>query len=208
MMSRYYSSSVLLITLLCSLANVNAGVKQKITTQQQLNAAKQKGNVILKYTADWCPACQMVKEDFETLSNSYPDIYFASVDVTANPDLANNNNVSGLPTFVFIKNGVEVDREEGGPENFQAAMSQKIKNRFGSADQKKKEPDNIEQIDNNYTINQEEPEISAPVQPSAQEPVAANGILGHIGLLFANIFKTIKDIFLGIIDWFRKLLGL
>lgn len=208
---KLFSSRIgLLMLLMLNGSTYLQAAKQVISSQQQLSAAKSKGNVILKYTASWCPACQMVKEKFEQLVNKYPNIYMAEVDVTANPDLATNNGVEGLPTFVFYKNGSVVDRVVGAPDNFHAEMGQKIAQHFGSNGEKKKESNNAAQDEQAINISQENKQITTEPTPmqNMPEPVSSEGILGQIGGLFAGIFNTIKEIIIGIIDWFRRLLGL
>ncbi|MFZ5953892.1 MAG: thioredoxin family protein [Candidatus Dependentiae bacterium] len=209
---KLYSSRicVLIVLALATAAPLHAAVKKVITSQKELNTAKNQGNVILKFTASWCPACQMIKADFEKLTNNYPNIYMAEVDVSANPDLATNNGVEGLPTFVFYKNGSVVDRVVGAPADFHGEMGQKIRTHFGSNGEKKKEITNGDQIlPTDETVTQEEQVISAPVQDMPEEVTTSKeGILGQISGLFVTIFDKIKELILGIIDWFRRLLGL
>lgn len=208
-MKLYSSRICVLIVLALATAPLCAAVKKVITSQQELNTAKNQGNVILKFTASWCPACQMVKQDFEKLTNNYPNIYMAEVDVSANPDLATNNGVEGLPTFVFYKNGSVVDRAVGAPADFHGEMGQKIRTHFGSNGEKKKETNSdLQTGEPTITVTEEEQVISAPLQNVPEEVTSSQGILGQIGGLFAGVFNKIKELILSIIDWFRRLLGL
>jgi thioredoxin 1 len=47
------------------------------------------------------------------LSEEIEDVVFMKVDVDDNPDTAAKYSVSAMPTFVFIKGGVVVDRLMG-----------------------------------------------------------------------------------------------
>lgn len=51
------------------------------------------------------------------MSDILSDVIFLKVDVDENPDTAAKYNVSAMPTFVFIKDGVVVDRLMGANPN-------------------------------------------------------------------------------------------
>jgi thioredoxin 1 len=202
--SRIFALALLMLTS----APVYCAIKKTITTQQDLANTKKQGNVILKYTASWCPACQMIKKDFEKLTNDYPAIYMAEVDVSANPDLATNNGVEGLPTFVFYKNGSVVDKVVGAPADFHGEMGQKIRSYFGSTGEKKKETNGNSITEPIITDVEEEQIITEPMQNMPEEVTPDQGLFGHLANLFGSIIGAIKNLIVGIIDWFRRLLGL
>ena len=60
---------------------------------------------IVDFYADWCGPCKTMKPIFEQLAHDHPDIVFLKVDVDQSGDLASKFNVSGIPSFVIIKNG-------------------------------------------------------------------------------------------------------
>jgi thioredoxin 1 len=82
-----------------------------------LNAGSAGQLVVIDFTATWCGPCQMIAPIFKELSNTYDDVVFLKVDVDANPETAANYKVSAMPTFIFIKGGVVVERVMGADPN-------------------------------------------------------------------------------------------
>jgi len=73
--------------------------------------------VVIDFTATWCGPCQMIAPIFKEMSNSYDDVVFLKVDVDENAETAANYKVSAMPTFIFIKRGVVVERVMGADPN-------------------------------------------------------------------------------------------
>ena len=70
--------------------------------------------VVADFYADWCAPCRAVAPELETLEAKYGDVEFVKVDVDANPALANELGVMGVPTVVhFSPAGDEVARSVG-----------------------------------------------------------------------------------------------
>jgi len=79
--------------------------------------------VVIDFTATWCGPCQMIAPIFKEMSNTYDDVVFLKVDVDENAETAANYNVSAMPTFIFIKGGVVVERVMGAdPSKLQASI--------------------------------------------------------------------------------------
>jgi len=79
--------------------------------------------VVIDFTATWCGPCQMIAPIFKEMSNTYDDVVFLKVDVDENAETAANYNVSAMPTFIFIKGGVVVERVMGAdPNKLQASI--------------------------------------------------------------------------------------
>ncbi|OQX51256.1 thioredoxin [candidate division CPR3 bacterium 4484_211] len=69
---------------------------------------------LIDFYADWCPPCQMmgpVLEEVERELNG--EIEFRKVNVDEERDLAQKFMVMGIPTFVIMKDGQELDRRSG-----------------------------------------------------------------------------------------------
>ncbi len=60
---------------------------------------------IIDINAKWCGPCKMMGPVFDEVSQEYPNIQFAKIDVDSQSELANKYEVTGLPTIVFIKAG-------------------------------------------------------------------------------------------------------
>ena len=70
--------------------------------------------VIIDFFADWCGPCKRIAPEFLILSEQYKDIVFLKVDVEASPLLADNFNITSLPTFVIQNSGEIITTIKGG----------------------------------------------------------------------------------------------
>lgn len=70
--------------------------------------------LIIKAFAVWCPHCTKMNPIFKQLEKELGQKYtFVEFDIDQSPDLATQFNIKSLPTFIFIKNKLEVGREIG-----------------------------------------------------------------------------------------------
>jgi len=60
--------------------------------------------VLLDFFATWCGPCQMLKPMLERLAQEY-DFVLAKVDIDANPELAGEYGVEGVPDVRVVQNG-------------------------------------------------------------------------------------------------------
>lgn len=67
---------------------------------------------VLYFTADWCNPCKRVRPIVEEL-NKDNENKFQIIDVDSQMELAKNFEVRSIPTFIVIKDGVEVKRSTG-----------------------------------------------------------------------------------------------
>ena len=69
---------------------------------------------VIDFYADWCGPCKMIKPYFKELEKRFGDtITFITVDVDEDDEMVDKYNIKAMPTFVFLKDGKEVDRLEG-----------------------------------------------------------------------------------------------
>lgn len=70
-------------------------------------------NGLLDIGATWCGPCSQMRPIIETISEENPNIAIAECDIDENPEIAINYGIRSVPTFLFFRNGQEVDRVIG-----------------------------------------------------------------------------------------------
>ena len=68
---------------------------------------------IIDFYADWCGPCRYIKPFFKELEERYPDIEFITINVDEDEEATLDYQVTAMPTFIFIADGIEVDRLRG-----------------------------------------------------------------------------------------------
>ncbi|KAJ3674683.1 hypothetical protein LUZ60_005299 [Juncus effusus] len=82
--------------------------------KQHLNEAKASNKgVVIDFTATWCGPCRFIGPIFDQLSEKFTNVVFLKVDVDDRADVAKEYTVEAMPSFVFLKDGAEVDRLVG-----------------------------------------------------------------------------------------------
>lgn len=91
-----------------------AGSAQALTDatfSQALAAPK----AVVDFWSPSCPYCVAYKPVFEDAASQTPsDILMATVNVVDNPNAPAGYQIQGIPATIFMVNGKEVHREEGG----------------------------------------------------------------------------------------------
>lgn len=65
---------------------------------------------ILVFSADWCPDCMFIKPFLPKLISKYNHYSFLYVDSSMHPRLVKEYEVMGIPSFIAIKEGKEINR--------------------------------------------------------------------------------------------------
>lgn len=74
--------------------------------------------IVLDFYADWCGPCKKIAPYVEELSNTYSDnAVFAKVDIQSCETIADSFKVSGIPYFVFMRDGRIVDTLTGAKKD-------------------------------------------------------------------------------------------
>lgn len=83
--------------------------------------------VVCDFFATWCGPCNMIAPFFKQLSTRYPNAVFLKIDVDKCQGTAMANNVSAMPTFVFMRGRVEIDRLRGADKT---QLENKVKQHY------------------------------------------------------------------------------
>merc|ERR1712137_115642 len=82
--------------------------------QELITQAKNAGALcVVDFWANWCEPCQHMNNVFQQLAKSYPKHFFLQVEAEVIDEAAEQYDISSVPTFVFIRNGKEIDRLTG-----------------------------------------------------------------------------------------------
>lgn len=96
----------------------------QIATAEEFNTAIQSSKlVVVDFFATWCGPCKMIAPLLERFSAEYTDAEFYKLDVDELGAVAQEQEVSAMPTIIFYKNGAVVDKIIGANPN---ALKQKI----------------------------------------------------------------------------------
>ena len=73
---------------------------------------------IINFTATWCGPCKMMKPVLDEVQSEYPDLVIHKADIDVDSEKVKEYNVQSVPTYVILKDGVEVDRIIGAKPKF------------------------------------------------------------------------------------------
>lgn len=96
------------------------------TNPQDFKAFIKEGNVIIDFFATWCGPCRMMAPIYDKMAEEFTSVKFAAIDIDKKPEVPQSLGVRGVPTFIFFKDGKEVDRIVGGmdPVNFKVKIKE------------------------------------------------------------------------------------
>lgn len=85
-------------------------------SQAIFKALVSSGPAVIDFYATWCGPCKAVAPKVGELSEKYENVRFVQVDVDQMGQVAQEYNVSAMPTFVFLKDGKEVGQRVRGTD--------------------------------------------------------------------------------------------
>ncbi len=71
------------------------------------------GRTVLFYTGSYCNSCKQITPYFKELKSIYPQVKFYKLDVSKNRDSSEMFDITVLPTFVLIKDGIVIKKITG-----------------------------------------------------------------------------------------------
>ena len=81
----------------------------------------------IDFTATWCGPCKMIAPMLTKVAGAVGErARFVKLDSDAEPEISTELRVAGLPTLIFLRDGIEVHRLEGVPPG-QAALEALVK---------------------------------------------------------------------------------
>jgi thioredoxin 1 len=69
--------------------------------------------MILYFTADWCNPCKQTKPIVEELNREQIMAKFFIIDVDSDIEMAKDFEIRSVPTFVVMKDNIEIHRTTG-----------------------------------------------------------------------------------------------
>ena len=72
-----------------------------------------KGLLVVDFWASWCGPCRMMAPIIDELEAEMPEVTFAKVNIDEEVQPALENNITSIPTLLFVKNGEVVNKSVG-----------------------------------------------------------------------------------------------
>lgn len=77
---------------------------------KEFNDLKNNEKAIFIFTAGWCPDCRVIEPILPEIEDKYPEYIFVEVNRDEFMELAQENDIYGIPSFVAYEKGTEVGR--------------------------------------------------------------------------------------------------
>lgn len=100
----------------------------EIASEDQFTQLTAQGNVVVDFYAKWCPPCKALSPVIHDLAKENKHITFIKVDTDQFNALSSKFGVKGLPTLIFLKNGLKVSSTTGSQSK--NTLQEKLNNVF------------------------------------------------------------------------------
>lgn len=65
---------------------------------------------LLKFSANWCSPCKIMKKTIDSLINEFPNITIQHIDIDEDVEKSREYKVRSIPTLILLQDGQEVAR--------------------------------------------------------------------------------------------------
>lgn len=81
-----------------------------LETVEQFNNLKYNENVIMIFTAGWCPDCRVIEPELPEIEAKFPEYTFVEINRDQFIELCQEYDIFGIPSFLVFRNGQEAGR--------------------------------------------------------------------------------------------------
>lgn len=68
---------------------------------------------LMKFGAEWCQPCKMLKPIIEKLEQEMPEVEFVDIDIDTEQELSTKYHIRSIPTLILFKDGELTDQLTG-----------------------------------------------------------------------------------------------
>eukprot|EP01111_Echinosteliopsis_oligospora_P011675 TRINITY_DN3909_c0_g1_i1.p1 TRINITY_DN3909_c0_g1~~TRINITY_DN3909_c0_g1_i1.p1 ORF type:complete len:103 (-),score=24.75 TRINITY_DN3909_c0_g1_i1:99-407(-) len=86
---------------------------QTVTGLSTFKSSIAEGVVVVDFFAEWCGPCKAIAPKVAEFEKQYKDVKFYKVDVDESGDIAQQYNITCMPTFLVFKGGNQVSELKG-----------------------------------------------------------------------------------------------
>ncbi len=84
-----------------------------VTTENFEQTVTENDIVFMDFWAGWCGPCRMFAPVYEKVSETYPEMVFGKVDTEAEQGIAQQAQITSIPTLMAFREGILVFRQAG-----------------------------------------------------------------------------------------------
>lgn len=89
----------------------------QILNDENFNDETAEGIVLVDFYADWCGPCKAIAPIIDELAEEVTDAKVVKVNTEESPELSVKFGIRSIPTFILLKDGIEVNKQVGAVAN-------------------------------------------------------------------------------------------
>ena len=89
----------------------------QILNDENFNEETAEGIVLVDFYADWCGPCKAIAPLIDELAEEVTDAKIVKVNTEESPEVSVRFGIRSIPTFIILKDGVEVNKQIGSVAN-------------------------------------------------------------------------------------------